>query len=286
VCKARLGRSKPLGPPAPRTWHYGLVARYWDEFNSSGPEIDYFRRVIEGHGEPALDAGCGTGRLLLPYLRAGLDVDGCDVSADMLALCRQRAEAEGLSPNLYAQALHELDLPRRYRTIVVCGSFGLGATHEEDFEALRRLHRHLEPGGVLALDNEVPYANPRQWAYWPKEQRRELPQPWSAAGERERARNGDEYALRGRLIALDPLRRSAIREIRAELWRDGTLIREEEHTLTLNLYFTNELVLLLERAGFDDVVVRGGYDDAEPTADHDFVVFHATKERSARPAAV
>src|SRR3546814_1605131 len=46
-------------------------------------------------------------RLLLPYLREGLDVDGCDVSPDMLAHCRAAAEREGLSPNLYAQALHE-----------------------------------------------------------------------------------------------------------------------------------------------------------------------------------
>ena len=55
--------------------------------------------------------------------------------------------------------MHELDLPRRYRTIFVCGGFGLGSTREQDLEALRRLHDHLEPGGMLVLDNEVPYAD-------------------------------------------------------------------------------------------------------------------------------
>ncbi|MFB2351895.1 class I SAM-dependent methyltransferase, partial [Priestia megaterium] len=75
------------------------------------------QRLIERSGEPALDLGCGTGRLLRHYLRAGIDVDGCDYSADMLAQCEARAQAEGLSPRLYRQALHELDLPRRYRTI-------------------------------------------------------------------------------------------------------------------------------------------------------------------------
>lgn len=70
----------------PQTWHYGLVAKWWAEFNWSGPEIDYYRRFIEEGGEPALDVGCGTGRLLLPWLRAGLDVDGCDVSPDMIQL--------------------------------------------------------------------------------------------------------------------------------------------------------------------------------------------------------
>src|SRR5215212_8813174 len=103
-------------PDEPQTWHHGLVARWWAEFNRDGPEIEYFRRFVE-RGQPALDAGCGTGRLLLPYLRAGLDVDGCDVSADMVALCQEKAAAEGFSPTLFVQAMHELDPPRRYKTI-------------------------------------------------------------------------------------------------------------------------------------------------------------------------
>src|SRR5262249_35299900 len=86
----------------PQTWHYGLIARYWAEFNDGfrPQEIPYFQRFIEDDGQPALDVACGTGRLLVPYLRAGLDVDGCDVSADMVALCRDKAEREGFSPNL------------------------------------------------------------------------------------------------------------------------------------------------------------------------------------------
>ena len=144
----------------PQTWHHGIVARWWAEFNLDGPEIAYFQKFIEGDGQPALDVACGTGRLLVPYLRAGLDVDGCDLSADMLALCRERAEAEGLSPNLYAQAMHELRLPRTYRTILVCGGFGLGGNREQSFESLRRIYEHLEPGGLLLLDNEVPMPSP------------------------------------------------------------------------------------------------------------------------------
>ena len=74
-----------------QTWHYGLMARHWAENNTTGPEIAYFQQQIEQYGQPVLDAGCGTGRLLIPFLRAGLDVDGCDISGDMLAYCRQAA---------------------------------------------------------------------------------------------------------------------------------------------------------------------------------------------------
>ena len=125
-------------PEAPVTWHHGVHAKWWAEFNTSGPEIEYFRPFVDA-AQPALDVACGTGRLLIPYLRAGLDVDGVDVSDDMLALCRQRAEALGLTPRLYRQAMHQLDLPRRYGTIYVCGGFGLGGLSRADDEtALRR----------------------------------------------------------------------------------------------------------------------------------------------------
>ena len=171
------------------TWHYGVTARWWAEFNTSGPEIDYFRRYVEG-GQPALDLACGTGRLLIPYLREGLDVDGCDVSGDMLALCRQAAEREGLEARLYEQAKHELDIPRRYRTVFMCGALGVGSTRAEDVKAMRRVYDHLEPGGTFVLDNEVPYADAEQWKYWLPEERKRLPRPRRQPGKRRTGPTG------------------------------------------------------------------------------------------------
>lgn len=262
----------------PNTWHYGVVARYWAEFNTDGPEIDYFRQFIANGGEPALDAGCGTGRLLIPWRQAGLDVDGVDVSPDMVALCRERAEREGLSPALYTQPLHELDLPRRYRTIIVCGALGVGSTRGRDELALRRLHDHLEDGGTLALDNEVPYASPRFWRYWGKDGRDELPSAWRSSTTT--AADGTEYELGSRVVELDPLAQSASLEMKAAMRRDGDVVADEQHRIDLMFYFADELVYMLERAGFVDVDVRGGYDDAEPTPDHEFLVFVA--KRSSR----
>jgi len=259
------------------TWHYGVIAHWWAEFNTTGPEIDYFRQFVEA-GQPALDVACGTGRLLLPYLREGLDVDGCDVSPDMIARCREAAAREGLSPNLYAQAMHELDLPRRYRTIFVCGGFGLGSTGEQDLEGLRRLHDYLEPGGLLVLDKEMPYAAGTRWQYWLKEKRQELPLPRREPGKRRVGSDGAEYELRGRLIDADPLDQSVTLEMQAFMWRDGELVAEEEYLLTERFYFRNDLVRLLEHSGFLDVEVRGDHNDAPPRAEDDFLVFLARRQ--------
>ncbi|MFO7589394.1 MAG: class I SAM-dependent methyltransferase [Acidimicrobiia bacterium] len=260
----------------PQTWHHGLVAEWWSEFNDDfrPHEIPYFQRFVES-GQPALDVGCGAGRLLVPFLRAGLDVDGCDVSADMIAVCRAKAEREGLSPNLYVQAMHELGLPRRYRTIYVCGSFGLGSDRARDREALRRLHDHLEPGGTLLLDTELPYADPKQWRYWLKDERSALPEARQPTRERRPAANGAEYALRHRILELDPLRQHVVLEMHAERWRDGELEAEEDHRLDIGLYFLNELLLMLELAGFADVTVHGEHEEREATRDDEFVVLVA-----------
>jgi SAM-dependent methyltransferase len=261
----------------PQTWHYGLMAEWWAHFNTDGgEELAYFQPFVEG-GAPALDAGCGNGRLLLPWLRAGFDVDGCDVSADMIAQCHAQAEAEGLVPTLWVQPLHELEPPRLYRTVVVCGAFGLGTTRAQDEEAIRRLYAALEPGGTLLLDNEVPYSSARRWFRWTAEGRAELPGPWSAEPDRRTSPDGFEYSLWSRMLEVDPLDQSVRIEMRIEKRRGGELIAEDERPLSMRMWFRDEIVLMLRTAGFRDVTVRGGYDDAEPRPDHDFLVFIARK---------
>lgn len=244
------------------TWHYGVLARWWAEFNTDGPEIDYFRPFVEA-GQPALDVGCGTGRLLLPYVRDGLDVEGCDVSADMIALCREAAEREGLSPALYVQPKHELDLPRRYRTIFMCGALGVGSTRADDMEALRRIHDHLEPGGTFVVDNEVPYADGSPWKYWQRDERAALagPRPSRTPGPRRTGADGTEYELCSRLLDVDPLEQRVTMKMHASMWRAGELVAEDEHLLTLTHYFRDEIVLMLEHVGFVDVEVRPGCGD-------------------------
>jgi SAM-dependent methyltransferase len=258
------------------TWHHGLVAEWWAHFNTDGPEIEYFRaRVSEA--QPVLDAGCGTGRLLVPWLRAGLDVDGCDASADMVERCRERARAEGLDPTLFVQPLHELDPPRRYGSVVVCGAFGLGSARAQDQDGLRRLRACLEPGGTLLLDNQTPYSNTNMWPRWTKPGRDELPSEWSPLEPEWRgADDGSEYSLQARVLSFDPLDQSTQLLLRAQKRVAGEVIIEE-HRLLLRNYFRDELLMMLERAGFESVRVEAGYTGAEPTADDDFLVYIARR---------
>ena len=79
---------------------YGLEAEYWDLFGSSPAEWDdreFFREMIRRHGQPVLDVGCGTGRLLFDFMEQGWDVDGIDISPAMLDVCEQKADELGVA---------------------------------------------------------------------------------------------------------------------------------------------------------------------------------------------
>lgn len=195
----------------------------------------------------------------------------------MIDLCRERAESDGVSPRLYVQAIHELDLTRKYRTVYACGSFGIGGDGWQDREALERFYQALEPGGALLLDLHLPYKNARNWGYCAADKRHELPEEWPASGDRRRASDGSELELRVRVVGVDPLEQVITFQIREEMWRDGVRTAEEEYTLKDRVYLRNKMLLMLERAGFSRVDVRAGYTDAEPTAEDGVLVFIATK---------
>jgi SAM-dependent methyltransferase len=228
-------------------------------------------------GQPALDLGCGTGRLLLPYLQAGLDVDGCDYSKDMLAQCEARANREGFSPRLYAQALHELDLPRRYRTIYACGVIGLGGERRLTMQGLRRCYEHLRAGGTFAFDFTPRWNDPPPYLSRLPENRHSLPEEWPSSTERKPLADGTELEIATRTVSVDPLAETQTRQMRARLWRNSELLEEQVQTMRYEEYGMNELVHVLEHAGFTDIRIFGDYSDQPATADHKDLVFIARK---------
>jgi SAM-dependent methyltransferase len=271
------GTSDPRRSDEPLVWHYGLMAQRWGEFLTASPEVPFFRHEIASHGQPVLDLACGAGRLLVPLLVEGVDIDGCDISADMLVECRRAATAAGHDVRLYAQPMHALDVPRRYRTIYICDSFGLAGSRENDLETLRRCHDHLEDGGALIVSIDAEYTARDSWDQWLPEERRALPEPWPEAARRLTASDGSEHLARFRYVSVDPLEQSYTREVRLEKWVGGALAVSEQYTLRGNAYLKNELVLMLKVAGFDAISVRGDYTDDPATADHEKLVLTAIR---------
>lgn len=137
----------------PEYEYKGLMAEAWDVLRgdtSNWADRYFYLEIIRKYGQPVLDVGCGTGRLLLDYLQQGIDIDGVDNSPEMLAICRHKAEELKLEPNLYEQYLENLDIPRKYQVILVpSSSLQLIIEPEAVERVMKRLYEHLLPNGIL-----------------------------------------------------------------------------------------------------------------------------------------
>lgn len=262
----------------PKIWHYGLMAERWAEFLHDTPELDFLKKAIERYGQPVLDLACGAGRLLLPLARSGVDIDGSDFSQDMLDQCARLAHRDGLDPQLYQGPMDALDLPRRYRTIYIIGSFGLAGARSRDLATLKRCRAQLESGGALILNIQAEYTSPEAWEMWLPEYRATLPEPWPEDGKARTASDGSVHRGYFRTMRLDPLNQCYSREVRLEKWIDDQLVASETYSLDGQMYFKSEVELMLQVAGFSDIRVQGDYTDQPATSASDEIVFTAVRD--------
>jgi hypothetical protein len=112
------------------TWNYGTLASEVYELDKpighSFGDVEYYTRALAGTDGPVLEPAVGTGRMLIPLLQAGLQVEGYDVSLHMLAICRDHCAERGLDPVLHEASMTTFTAPGRYAAIVLpVGSFGL-----------------------------------------------------------------------------------------------------------------------------------------------------------------
>jgi SAM-dependent methyltransferase len=130
-------------------------------------EIDFWARSIEASGEPALELGSGTGRVLVPLLERGFDIVGIDTSEDMMARCAAACEAKGLRAELHEQSMLELDLPRQFGLVLFAsGGLGLFISDQDIQTVFGRAMAHLRPGGSFIYEFEPVPDQPRDDNRW------------------------------------------------------------------------------------------------------------------------
>lgn len=141
---------------------YGsLCTRFYDLDKPEAPAeaFTWYLERARRCGGRVLEPMCGSGRFLLPLIRAGVPAEGTDASPQMLAACRRRAARDGLAVTLHEQSFERMALPHRYAmAFIPSGSIALVSSDADLRAGLERLRDHLEPGASLLL--ELPQSDP------------------------------------------------------------------------------------------------------------------------------
>lgn len=104
-------------------WDYGTLATEVYELDKpighSFGDVEYYARELAGMRGKILEPAVGTGRILIPLLEAGLDVDGLDSSREMLAVCRQHCRDRGLDPVLREADMTAFTQPGAFEAVII-----------------------------------------------------------------------------------------------------------------------------------------------------------------------
>ncbi|MBI4640882.1 MAG: class I SAM-dependent methyltransferase [Candidatus Tectomicrobia bacterium] len=131
---------------------YDYVVPYRDR-----QDVAFFVEMARQSEGPVLEIGCGTGRVLIPTAKAGIEVAGFDLSSSMLSICREKLSREPKEVQSKVQLvqgdMRQFDLGQEFRLVTVpFRPFQHLTTVEDQVSCLIRIHRHLVHEGRLILD--------------------------------------------------------------------------------------------------------------------------------------
>ena len=214
----------------------------------------YAERARKADG-PTLELACGTGRVYLELLRAGVDADGIDVDPASLDRLRERAAEAGLSPSVREGDMTDLDVDRAY-DLVVCPFNAV--QHATNLTAQRAtldgVYDALAPGGRFVFDVFVPNFDV-------------ICETYGEWRETTTEHEGREYTVRTRTRIANEVEQSFVVETEA-CDPTGEVFHREEHELAM--LPKPHVELLADESPFAARSVAGSF-DGEPIVDGDGV---------------
>ena len=224
-------------------------------------DVEFYKKMLKGCKGKILEPAVGTGRILIPLLEEGLDIDGMDIADEMLSLCELHCENRKLKPNLYKKNMKDFSLSMKYEAIILpTGSFLLINNRNESINALKCFYKHLLPNGRLVIDIflqnnlEVGSISTRTWE----------------------VNDRDLITMEEKLVKIDYINQYTVSHIKYEKWRDKKLIETELEHFPLRWYGIEEFKLILESIGFKNITISSDYKyDKYPSKESEIITFEA-----------
>jgi len=137
------------------------ASRRYDAASVRGDEeetVAFLARLAGGRD--ALELAVGTGRIALPLTRAGVAVDGIELSPDMVDRLREQPGGPGL--RVTVGDMSRVDMGRTYGLVyLVFNTIGNLLTQDDQVRCFENAARHLDEDGLFVLECRVPTAPQR-----------------------------------------------------------------------------------------------------------------------------
>ncbi len=129
-------------------------ANIYDGMNAHINDLQFYKRWLPKNKDARiLELCCGTGRLTLPFAKAGYDICGVDFTPSMLERARAKAAEAVVHIEFIEADIRNLDLPEQFDLIFIpFNSIHHLYKNEDLFKALRVVKKHLKEGGQFLLD--------------------------------------------------------------------------------------------------------------------------------------
>ena len=135
---------------------YGIVADLYDTYVPATDDIDFFVNEAKKCSGQVLELMAGTGRVSLPIVQAGVNLTCVDISAELLAVLRDKLARHNLVADVYQADVRELNLGKQFDLVIIpFNSFAHLALVLDQRNALTRIRQHLTPNGqfICTLGN-------------------------------------------------------------------------------------------------------------------------------------
>ncbi len=256
---------------------YAFVAELYDHVvpYRNRSDVSFYVEAARASGGPVLELGCGTGRVLIPVARAGVDITGIDLSPHMLEVCRDRllqeAEAVQACVNLLEADMRNFDLGRTFNLVTTpFRPFQHLTTVEDQISCLGCVHRHLSDEGRFILD----VFNPSLEALT----RNNLGEEFGEEPEFNTP-DGRQVVRRHRIVARDHFSQTIEVELIYYITHPDGRQERLVHSFPMRYLFKFEAQHLLARCGFEIEGVYADYDKSSyGTRDPGELIFVSRKQ--------
>lgn len=139
--------------------YLSLEAEFHDAFwaaDDDGSEVALMADFLARYPGRSLEIGCGSGRLLFPLVHMGFDVEGLELSEDMIRMAETTASSKGLKPSIHTGDMTSWTAGQRYEALLAPAfTFQLAADPAATLSHWRSM---LEVGSGLYLTLFIPFA--------------------------------------------------------------------------------------------------------------------------------